>query len=124
MSKPLNERTHTDATATGASEPVMSKGHVAASLFVGADTSDLTALTARVEVSPDGQAWAPLTRPDGTTVEVAFADLNSEGNAYAVSGMGAVVAQQLRVNITEYTGTSPVSTHLITGGWNGPAFGV
>lgn len=124
MSKPLHEQTHAATTSTGPSEPVRSKAHVAAALFVAADTSDLTSITVRIEISPDGEVWAPLTRPDGTTVEVSLADLNADGNAYVVSGMGAAVTQQLRVHITEYTGSSPVSTWITTGGWNGPAFGV
>lgn len=124
MSKPLNVKTHDAATANGSSEAVRTKGHVAAALFVAADTSDLTGFTATVEVSPDGTAWAPLTRPDGTSVEIVLGDLNADGNAYAASGMGAVVGQQLRVTLSGYTGTSPINTYLITGGWNGPGFGV
>lgn len=124
MSKPLNEQTHSATTATGASEPVRSKGHSNVGLIVGASNYDSAndSVEAVVEVSADGSTWTPLRRNDGSEVKVT---LGTEDAKYAM--VNGAPGDHLRVNVTTLTdsagGDLTVDTWILLAGWNGPSFG-
>jgi hypothetical protein len=86
------------------------------------DTVGGDSFTATVEASPDGQMWTPLRREDGSIVELSETDV-AVGTQYAPAH--GTMAQQLRVNLTNFTDTAggdlTVDTWLILGGWPGPA---
>jgi hypothetical protein len=127
MSKPLTVQTHVEATGSGVSSAVRSKGHSTVALFVHAANVDAAndTVEAVVEVSPDGVEWAPLRRADGTEVRLNSADLTGENGYTMVHG---ALGQQLRVNLPNFTDAAgsdlTVDTWLMLGGWPGPASGV
>lgn len=122
MSKPINFHGHTATSATGVSEAVHTKAHYTVALFLH---------TANVDPANDTVEAVVEVSPDGTEVTLTAADLTGE-NGYAM--VHGALGQQLRVNLRQFTdasdsGADPVAdltvdTWLITGGWNGPAFGV
>lgn len=121
MSQPIVRHSVQDATATEAGSAVDQLGHYHASLFVAVDdAADLDSLTVQMEVSPDGERWAPVEKvAAGSTVEITDGDLETDetsGEDTAAMSTPGIYAREIRARVTDYDGSASVNAWVMLGG--------
>lgn len=116
MSQPIIRRSVDGSTGTGAGSDVDALGHYHTGLFVSADAG-ASSLTVQLEVTPNGDDWAPAGGLSGGPVEITEADLNDDGNAHvATPGLYGLA---FRANVTDYDGAGEVDAYVIAAGNSG-----
>lgn len=121
MSQPIVRRSVEDATETTEGSAVRSLGHYHVGLFVAVDDeADLNDLRVQMEVSPDGQRWAPVQKVSGgSTVDVTTSELDadpSSGEDTAMLTTPGVYADFVRARVADYDGSATVNAWVMLGG--------
>lgn len=111
MARPLQEKSLSGATSTGAGSQIETGGRITLSLFAATDTNPGT-LDVELEVSMDGTNWTSFTTPgDSQELEVTtseFSDPSGNGNYAAFSTAHGIAARYVRARITGYSSAGNV----------------
>lgn len=123
MSQPRRFRTIDAQSATGPGKKHKTRAHPQIGVFIqvnGIDPS-VDVLELRLEVSPDGDNWAPIDNASPVTDDVMFfdqTDLYDDGGAYtAYTSYHNAPIEYIRANVLTVSGTFDVTVDLFLSGW-------
>lgn len=109
MGRPRRARSLDAVSSAVSGDAEHTDGHVELSMYIiarNADTSNDT-LDVQLEVSLDGEEWAPIHDETGTqlmTVSISeFTDVDGDGTHAVFLSMSGVAADQARLRITSFT---------------------
>mgnify|MGYP006288648333 CR=1 FL=1 len=113
MANPVNRHSVQGASAPTIGDDTRGRGHHHVGLFVSIDADPSAAtLDVALEVSPDGDRWAPALSVSGSD----FAQDESSGEYTAYIQTPGAYADFLRANVTAYDGSGNIDAYVLAGG--------